>query len=205
MGGCCCCSSRGVESGQPPAYYYCPRDLEEHEQLSSTNHDTLPATSLGLLVDTNLDTSTPDTYQSPPAPLPYDTSLESQSTLPGDVEIGGNKTDQTPILNSRTTGQNNDCFETSDCKKKTDSEKNSPKINEDEISKPATISDEEDVCPICLEDYDAENPRISTKCEHHFHLSCILEWMERSDTCAICDQIMMIDNMYNTMALDQSP
>lgn len=38
-------------------------------------------------------------------------------------------------------------------------------------------------------DYDAENPRIMTKCEHHFHMSCILEWMERSDTCAICDQV----------------
>ncbi|XP_074592059.1 putative E3 ubiquitin-protein ligase RHB1A [Curcuma longa] len=204
MGGCCCCSSRGVESDRPPAYYYCPQVLEEHEPLSSTNHDTLPATSLGLLVNTNLDTSTTDTYQSPPAPLPYDTSLESQSTLLGDAEICGSKTDQTPILNSQTTGQNNDCFETSDCKKKTDSEKNSPKISEDEISKPTTISDEEDVCPICLEDYDAENPRISTKCEHHFHLSCILEWMERSDTCAICDQIMMIDNMYNTVAPDRS-
>ncbi|KAG5593247.1 hypothetical protein H5410_043761 [Solanum commersonii] len=43
-------------------------------------------------------------------------------------------------------------------------------------------------CPICLEEYDAENPKMSTKCEHQFHLSCILEWMERSDTCPVCDQ-----------------
>ncbi|XP_074585551.1 putative E3 ubiquitin-protein ligase RHB1A [Curcuma longa] len=200
MGGCCCCSSRGIESDRPPDYYYCPRDLEEHEPLSSTNHDTLPAISSGLLVDTNLDTSTPDTYQAPPAPLPYKVSLESQSTLPGDVEICGNKTDQTPVVNSQTTGQNDDYFETSDCKKKTDSEQNSPK---NKISNPTTIPDEEDVCPICLEDYDAENPRIMTKCEHHFHMSCILEWMERSDTCAICDQIMMID-MYNMVASDES-
>ncbi|MBA0741347.1 hypothetical protein Gogos_014509, partial [Gossypium gossypioides] len=38
-------------------------------------------------------------------------------------------------------------------------------------------------------EYDAENPELLTKCEHHFHLSCILEWMERSDTCPICDQV----------------
>uniref|UniRef100_R7W8U5 Uncharacterized protein n=1 Tax=Aegilops tauschii TaxID=37682 RepID=R7W8U5_AEGTA len=28
-----------------------------------------------VAVDTNLDTSTPDTYRAPPAPLPYDVSL----------------------------------------------------------------------------------------------------------------------------------
>lgn len=38
-------------------------------------------------------------------------------------------------------------------------------------------------------DYVAENPNIITGCEHHFHLSCILEWMERSDACPICDQV----------------
>lgn len=44
----------------------------------------------------------------------------------------------------------------------------------------------------CIADYDTENPRIVTKCKHHFHLSCILEWMERSDTCPICDQVLII-------------
>lgn len=28
-----------------------------------------------------------------------------------------------------------------------------------------------------------------TKCEHHFHLCCILEWMERSETCPVCDKV----------------
>ncbi|XP_057814927.1 probable E3 ubiquitin-protein ligase RHB1A isoform X4 [Cryptomeria japonica] len=53
------------------------------------------------------------------------------------------------------------------------------------------LADEEDVCPTCLEEYDEENPQITTKCDHHYHLSCILEWMERSDTCPICDQEMI--------------
>ncbi|WOL18239.1 putative E3 ubiquitin-protein ligase RHB1A [Canna indica] len=204
MGGCCCCSSRSAESDIAPTYFYCPRDLEEHEPLSSNNHGTLSAVSSGLLVDTNLDTSTPDTYQAPPAPLPYDVGFASSQTLPIDVESGGTKSDQLQLANSHTIEDTNDNFETSDCKNKTDCEHNSPKITEDDVNKPISTPDEEDVCPICLEEYDSENPRIVTKCEHHFHLSCILEWMERSDTCAICDQIMMIDNMYGMVSPEHS-
>ena len=43
-----------------------------------------------------------------------------------------------------------------------------------------------DECPICLEPYSAENPAIVTACNHRFHLSCLYEWVERSDTCAMC-------------------
>jgi hypothetical protein len=53
--------------------------------------------------------------------------------------------------------------------------------------------EEEDACPICLEEYDPENPKLLTECEHHFHLSCILEWMERSYTCPICDKEVTFD------------
>lgn len=38
-------------------------------------------------------------------------------------------------------------------------------------------------------EYDAENPKVTTKCVHDFHLACILEWMERSETCPVCDQV----------------
>uniref|UniRef100_A0A3Q7GBW1 RING-type E3 ubiquitin transferase n=1 Tax=Solanum lycopersicum TaxID=4081 RepID=A0A3Q7GBW1_SOLLC len=44
-------------------------------------------------------------------------------------------------------------------------------------------SEDEDVCPTCLEEYTPENPKIFTKCSHHYHLSCIYEWQERSETC----------------------
>lgn len=44
---------------------------EEHEPLSS--RDEISTFSTGLLVDTNLDTSVPDTYRPPPAPIPYET------------------------------------------------------------------------------------------------------------------------------------
>jgi len=40
----------------------------------------------------------------------------------------------------------------------------------------------------CAE-YTPDNPKIITKCCHHFHLGCIYEWMERSDTCPICGKV----------------
>ncbi|RRT69373.1 hypothetical protein BHE74_00027875 [Ensete ventricosum] len=52
-----------------------------------------------------------------------------------------------------------------------------------------TTSEDEDVCPTCLEEYTPENPKIVANCSHHFHLSCIYEWMERSDTCPLCGKV----------------
>jgi RNA polymerase subunit RPABC4/transcription elongation factor Spt4 len=54
-------------------------------------------------------------------------------------------------------------------------------------------SDDEDVCPTCLEEYTTENPKIITKCSHHFHLGCIYEWMERSESCPVCGKVMVFD------------
>ncbi|XP_074562952.1 E3 ubiquitin-protein ligase At3g02290-like [Curcuma longa] len=51
-------------------------------------------------------------------------------------------------------------------------------------------SEDEDVCPTCLEEYTPANPKIVANCSHHFHLSCIYEWMERSDTCPVCGKEM---------------
>ncbi|XP_052186960.1 E3 ubiquitin-protein ligase At3g02290 [Diospyros lotus] len=53
-----------------------------------------------------------------------------------------------------------------------------------------SASEDEDVCPTCLEEYTVENPKIVTKCCHHYHLGCIYEWMKRSETCPICGKLM---------------
>ncbi|XP_073106101.1 probable E3 ubiquitin-protein ligase RHB1A isoform X2 [Elaeis guineensis] len=182
------------------SFIQCPQDLEVRDPLSTTR-GTSSVASDGLLVNTNLETSTPDAYQAPPAPLPYNVRLATSQTSPGNLENCANKTDHVHPADSRPIGETDERFEgsdtygaleKSDCKGKTDFEHDSPKT-EDEPSKVdapiASATDEEDVCPTCLEEYDAENPRILTKCEHHFHLSCILEWMERSNTCPICDQV----------------
>lgn len=42
---------------------------------------------------------------------------------------------------------------------------------------------------IILAEYTPENPKITTQCSHHFHLGCIYEWMERSESCPICGKV----------------
>ncbi|XP_072976925.1 probable E3 ubiquitin-protein ligase RHB1A isoform X2 [Typha angustifolia] len=180
MGGCFCCSfRRRAVSNRSPTYIYCPQDLEEWEQLSSSQD-----ASSRVSLDANLDTSIPDTYQAPPVPLPYDVDSAHSQTI---ADSFGNSVFGT--------------LRNMDCKSKAGQDQEYLTSAGDEFyevkrTAPSGPIDEEDVCPICLEEYVSDNPCIMTKCEHDFHLSCILEWMERSDTCPVCDQIMMIDDMY---------
>ncbi|KAM0867540.1 hypothetical protein ACQ4PT_041926 [Festuca glaucescens] len=174
MGGCCCFSSGRSDVDRAPVHIYHQQNQEEHEPLSSAFEGSSPASAI-VAVDTNLDTSTPDTYRAPPAPLPYDVSLPENSDL-----------------------------EKSDIKSKTDDQQESLKVDEYESCEKGVPEDkieEEDVCPICLEEYDEENPRSITKCEHHFHLCCILEWMERSETCPVCDQVSTTRCMSSMLTL----
>ncbi|ONK68813.1 uncharacterized protein A4U43_C05F16290 [Asparagus officinalis] len=53
--------------------------------------------------------------------------------------------------------------------------------------------EDEDVCPICLEEYSKENPRLVTECKHDYHFGCMLEWMDRSCTCPICSAETLLD------------
>ncbi|KAK7274384.1 hypothetical protein RIF29_15469 [Crotalaria pallida] len=183
MGGCCC-SARKPNLQGTPVYYYYPPTLAEHESLTATDGSAASLTA-GLLVGLNLESSTPDTYQAPPAPLPYDTVLGGP--LSTDSESGR----ETVSGSSFETLITCDDLEESECKGQPNSALTSPK--KPELSKSnkthALVTEEEDVCPICLEEYDVENPKNLTNCDHHFHLSCILEWMERSDSCPICDQV----------------
>ncbi|RDX97241.1 putative E3 ubiquitin-protein ligase RHB1A, partial [Mucuna pruriens] len=172
-----------------PVYYYCPPTFEEHESL--TTHDGANASlNSGFLVGFNLEASMPDTFQPPPVPLPYDMVLGGSAST--DSESGRE------TLSSFETLITCDDVEESDCKAQANSAPTSPrkaevpKSNGNEV----LVIEEEDVCPICLEEYDVENPRNLTKCEHHFHLSCILEWMERSDSCPICDQVGELSCQY---------
>ncbi|XP_075496510.1 putative E3 ubiquitin-protein ligase RHB1A [Primulina tabacum] len=208
MGGCCCCcASKSPEFNVSPAYFRYPVS-EEHEPLSS-HHETISALSSGLLVDTNLDTAIPDTYRPPPAPLPYETYVGYPPTPSVHQQSSGNK-NETALQSTKAElfGDNNS-GSTLDAKLKTmesdakmethielTASKEMEDNNSDELKKSSEpfvplLQDEEDVCPTCLEEYDVENPRIVTKCDHHFHLACILEWMERSYTCPVCDQEMV--------------
>ena len=173
-------------------YFYCSPALEEEESL--TSHDVAAsAITAGLLVELDLESSIPDTYRSPPTPLPYDMVFGiPQST---DSDSVKETISRSSFETSATCGD----LELSDCKVKENSLPIS--LKKLEISKsneaPVLAQEDEDVCPICLEEYETENPDFTTKCEHHYHFSCILEWMERSDTCPICDQELVLDDTYS--------
>ena len=134
----------------------CPQELEENEPLS-TSHLTSTAVPVGL-VDTNLDTSSPDTYRAPPAPVPYDVGLACSQTVPGNTEDCGNKTDHVQSTDSLPAGGPDEDLKGLKCKSKSDSVHDSPKVKEDEICKlkdtKSPVTDEEDVCPTCLEGID---------------------------------------------------
>ncbi|XP_075477268.1 putative E3 ubiquitin-protein ligase RHB1A isoform X2 [Primulina tabacum] len=214
MGGCCC-SSRKHQFHGTPVYYYVshliyqsyqpyfeffllnvnsipqyPRGSEEHDSL--TSHDGMATVrASALLIDVNLNMSTPDTYRSPPAPLPYDLVYgRPESTDPESGEV---------TLSARTL-EKPGCivFKEANSLKESEILSVSPKKVDLEFlkSEPLTVStDEDDTCPTCLEEYDKENPKILTECSHHFHLSCILEWKERSNMCPICDQEMIYERV----------
>lgn len=207
MGGCCCCSFKGGGQNTSPPHYHYPGALEEREPLSS-QYTTASASSAALLVDTNLDTSIPDSYRPPPAPLPFfDQNLRRPQTPPGNPqEVGGDNNDAAVLPTNpesvEETAVINVVALEAPVEDKKDTEHISPEDLEIELVKSGELKKssksfvadqevEEDTCPTCLEEYDDENPKINTKCEHHFHLACILEWMERSDTCPVCDQEMV--------------
>ncbi|CAH1416698.1 unnamed protein product [Lactuca virosa] len=54
---------------------------------------------------------------------------------------------------------------------------------------------EDNECLICFEEYTLDNPKITTKCSHHYHLGCILNWQERSEFCPVCSRVMDFEEM----------
>lgn len=190
MGGCCCSSRKPPQLHGTPIFYYFPPASEEYESLTSDD-STATALTSGFLDDLNLDRSTPDTYRAPPAPIPFEVVL-------GHPPSRGSEFTEEPLLQN---SYESTCKNIKQCDCKAETEFLLASLKKTGIglvkSNPPIIqsADEEDVCPTCLEEYDAENPRIVTKCNHHFHLSCILEWMERSQTCPICNQDMIYEDL----------
>ncbi|KAJ0427455.1 putative transcription factor C2H2 family [Helianthus annuus] len=189
--GCCCSSPRVEWNHHHPV-------VPEDRQLLTAHSSAAAVIPTGLLVDTNLDTSIPDTYRLPPPPVPYDANPQGPPNNPEDSVSKNHSPVQTnnsePIGETKVSnsGENvaKEAMESVATEEFDDALEKS-----DELKKSNTPFVPPEECPTCLEEYDEENPKIITKCEHHFHLSCILEWMERSDTCPVCDQVMEVSSL----------
>ncbi|GAB4857406.1 hypothetical protein Ancab_015315 [Ancistrocladus abbreviatus] len=190
MGCCCCCLPRRTEQG--------PSASEEQEPLSP-HGAAASSLSTGFLVDTNLETSVPDAYTSLAAPIPPVVDLRLPQSPAGtrgscgiknavDVEMAN-----VSSAGAITTGGSVEILE-KDLKETEGKPQPDSEIEGKKSCESIFLAEEEHDCPICLEEYDEENPEILTKCEHHFHLACILEWMERSETCPVCEQEVVIND-----------
>lgn len=140
---------------------------EEREPLSS-HHVTAAAFSPALLVDTNLDTSSPDTYRPPPMPMPYETYEGRPRTPPGNPDGIKNEA-AVQVTNSETGGALNsaDAAEAVDKDKKesegnvqtADIQLDAVKEVEDELERSEELKKSnvrvvlppQEECPICLE------------------------------------------------------
>lgn len=137
----------------------CPAALEERESLTS-NDSTAASLAAGFLVGLNLETSTPDTYRPPPTPLPYDILLGPVLT----DSKSGRKTVSSNSFGALLTCED---LEESDCKAQANSELSPQK--KDELSKSSEImTEDEEVCPICLEGANAYASKILELCFFKF-------------------------------------
>ncbi|KAJ7974271.1 E3 ubiquitin-protein ligase [Quillaja saponaria] len=156
---------------------------------------------------TSLDNSLSDMYRSPPRPLPYDADPRyfrlQRDGLVSRREKGSSHSNEEsePLRSDVDVDQENlsvgDKWNESVCDD--GSKEYRPKsLLKLSSAKSATglgtisaSAEDDDVCPTCLEEYTLENPKIVTKCFHHFHLGCIYEWMERSENCPVCGKDML--------------
>lgn len=105
-----------------------------------------------------LESSVPDAYRAPPAPMPYNAGLECSNTPSGkfgnlDVKNGQVQPTDPALVGEAVAEDEN--LKGSECKSKAVGEQDTVEVVEDEPSK-MSVSDvlateEEDVCPTCLE------------------------------------------------------
>ncbi|XP_026659294.2 E3 ubiquitin-protein ligase At3g02290-like [Phoenix dactylifera] len=176
----------------------------EVRAIPSSVEGTAPLASAALVTDDFI----PDTYRPPPRPLPYDDPRCSRLQRDGlvsrrDKSLSHFHEESEPLRRNssytemETMSRVDKCGSDYDRGSKLCDSESLLKHPLTEDTKGATYffpsSEDEDVCPTCLEEYTSENPRIIMQCTHHFHLSCIYEWMERSDACPICGKMMVFN------------
>ncbi|KAL5683179.1 hypothetical protein ACJX0J_009564, partial [Zea mays] len=130
-----------------------------------------------------------DTLGLPPRPLPYDDPQSSPRMVQHPLVSGHDKA-PTHVQKLGQPAETKNTHTGSTCTAHKVSASSPKQHSEgsrmDDGVQFCDSSDSEDDCPVCLEEYDYENPKIALQCKHNFHLSCIYEWMERSQACPVC-------------------
>ena len=59
-------------------------------------------------------------------------------------------------------------------------------LEEKEINEDLSNKIKEDICLICLQNYNIKDKICYLPCNHFFHAFCIKKWLEMKHTCPIC-------------------
>ncbi|KAA8547878.1 hypothetical protein F0562_004307 [Nyssa sinensis] len=204
MGAVCCCLHEDREDYVNPnssIYRHCVC-------LRCFLQNFLHVGTASLTSTSSLDDSLPDMYRSPPRPLPYDADpryirLQRDGLVSRREKGSGHSHEETEPLRRSDFDADSELSTAGDKWNESTCEEGPKEYNSKSSLKLSTAkmvtgyahmyssSEDEDVCPTCLEEYTSENPKIITKCTHHFHLGCIYEWMERSESCPVCGKVML--------------
>ncbi|KAK4417560.1 E3 ubiquitin-protein ligase [Sesamum alatum] len=223
MGAACCCLRDDCEDfANPNSSIYrnciCLRCfIQNFFQYVSLFHrgeeHALPSSAPGstsLSPMASVDNSLAEMYRSPPRPLPYDADpryfrLQRDGLVSRREKGSSHSHEETEPLRMSEVDDQSELLSKKSKWNEFAHEEESKEYNSRSSLKLSTTktstgfahiytsSEDEDVCPTCLEEYTPENPKIITKCSHHFHLGCIYEWMERSDNCPVCGKVMAFD------------
>ncbi|XP_058081630.1 E3 ubiquitin-protein ligase At3g02290 isoform X2 [Magnolia sinica] len=198
MGSACCCLR--VEDFDE--YYSAIFRRAEVHALPSSIPGVTHLGSSGLATPSP---DIPDTFHSPPRPLPYDADPRCSRLQRGLVlrreKASSHFHEESEPLRTSDSNSGLGALGAADKLNGSDHEGGLKVCRSGYTSAKVTSveaymlssSEDEDVCPTCLEEYTPENPKIMTQCSHHFHLGCIYEWMERSETCPVCGKVMLFD------------
>ncbi|XP_055827796.1 E3 ubiquitin-protein ligase At3g02290-like isoform X2 [Solanum dulcamara] len=215
MGACCCCLRDECEDlANPNSSMYrnclCLRSFVQNflHVYTSLFHRGEQNTISSPTLTASLDNSMFDMYRSPPRPLLYDADpryfrLQRDGLVSRREKGSGHSHEETEPLQRSDIDDDSEFlsrgnkWDVSKCEE--GSKENNFKFSVKMSTAKTTTgfaniyssSEDEDVCPTCLEEYTAEDPKIMTKCSHHFHLACIYEWMERSDNCPVCGKLSL--------------
>jgi hypothetical protein len=59
-------------------------------------------------------------------------------------------------------------------------------------------------CPVCQDDFNAEEQLFKLECKHIFHKKCLSEWLSRHNTCPLCRHELLTDDPeYEEKKLDE--
>ena len=60
----------------------------------------------------------------------------------------------------------------------------------------------ENICPICKEEFELKMKVMELPCKHYFHEDCLLPWLKMHDSCPICRlELKTDDEDYEKMKL----